>query len=158
MANNSSAQNVQLNLKINGSDAFNTLKDLNAHLAATKGKIIKMNRDDPSYAHMSKHLQDLREKQKAWNNEIYTSQKAAKSFFDNFKNGLAGIAGAVSVGTLIATGIQSAMSSITSFFTNAQSAAKQGEQTQAQLAMAIKSTGGAAGVTRDRLNELSSEH
>ena len=155
MANNSSAQTVQLNLKINGSDAFNTLKDLNAHLAATQGKVIKMNRDDPSYANMSKHLRDLKEKQKAWNNEIYSGQKAAKNFFDNFKSGLAGIAGAVSVGTLIAGGMQSAMSAVTSFFTNAQAASTKGEQMQAQLAQAIKSTGGAAGITRDRLNELS---
>jgi hypothetical protein len=155
MANSSSAQNVQLNLKINGTDAFNTLKDLNAHLSATKGKIIKMNRDDPNYDHVSKHLRDLIEKQKAWTKEIYNTQKEAKNFFDKFKSGLAGIAGAVSVGSLISSGIQSAMGYVNSFFANAQAASTLGEQMQAQLAMAIKSTGGAAGITRDRLNELS---
>ena len=156
MASNS-AQNVQLNLKINGADAFNTLKDLNAHVSATKGKIIKMNIDDPSYAHVAKNLRDLTEKQKTWRNEIYNTQKTSKSFFDDFKQGLGGIAGAVSVGTLIATGIQTAIGSVKTFFSSAQAAWVQGEQTQAQLAAAIKSTGSAAGITQEQLNKLSAE-
>lgn len=155
MANNS--QNVQLNLKINGAEAFNTLKDLNAHVSATKTKIIKMNIEDPSYAHVAKNLRELTKKQKTWRNEIYNTQKATKGFLDDFKGGLAGIAGAVSVGTLVASSMQSAIGAVTGFFSNAQTAWVQGEQTQAQLSAAIKSTGSAAGITQQQLNKLSNE-
>ena len=153
----SSAQNVQLNLKINGADAFNTLKDLNAHIAATKGKINKMNLDDPSYNHVAKNLRECTARSKELQKEIYGAQKASKGFFDDFKSGLGGIAGAVSVGTLIATGIQGAIGSVKAFFSNAQAAWVQGEQTQAQLAATIKSTGNAAGRTVEQLNQLSTE-
>lgn len=90
MASNS-AQNVQLNLKINGADAFNTLKDLNAHVSATKGKIIKMNIDDPSYAHVAKNLRDLTEKQKHGAMKFTTPKKRQKAFLMILNKGWVGL-------------------------------------------------------------------
>ena len=149
------AKVVQLHLKINGEGAFNTLKDLNEHIAIAQNRMRKMSVDDPGYKAAAQKLRECIDKQKAWREEIYGTKKVAKSFFDDFKGGLSGIAAAVSVGTLVSSGIQSAIGAVSGFFSNAQASWVQGEQTQAQLAAAIKSTGGAAGRTRDQLNELS---
>lgn len=149
------AKVIQLSLKINGEGAFNTLKDLNEHISATRQKIMRMSVDDPGYKEAAGRLRDCIEKQKLWREEIYNTQKTSKGFLDDFKGELGSIASAVSVGTLVASGIQSAVGAVTSFFSNAQAAFVQGEQTQAQLSAAIKSTGSAAGKTQEQLNVLS---
>lgn len=151
----SEAKVVHLQLKINGESAFSTLKDLNDHVSILRKKLNTMAKDDPGYQQVAQRLRDCVEKQKVWREEIYGTKKEAKGFLDDFKNNLAGLVSAFSLTSLAINGIQSAFSGITSFFSGAQASWVEGEQTQAQLAAAIKSTGGAANRTRDQLNELS---
>lgn len=151
----SEAKVVHLQLKINGENAFNTLKDLNEHVGVLRKKLNQMSKDDPGYQQVAQKLRDCIEKQKVWREEIYGTQKASKGFLDDFKSNLGGLVSSFSIVTLAINSIQSAFSSVSSFFSGAQASWVEGEQTQAQLAAAIKSTGGAASRTRDQLNELS---
>ncbi|TXI14803.1 MAG: hypothetical protein E6Q66_04605 [Pedobacter sp.] len=149
------AKVVHLQLKINGENAFNTFKDLNEHVGVLRKKLNTMAKDDPSYQQVAQKLRDCVEKQKAWREEIYGTQKANKGFLDDFKSNLGGLVSSFSIVTLAINGIQSAIGGLTAFFSGAQASFVEGEQTQAQLAAAIKSTGSAASRTRDQLNELS---
>lgn len=151
------AKIVQLNLKINGEGAFNTLKDLNEHVATLRQKMNRVSKDDPSYQQAAQKLRECIEKQKVWREEIYGTQKVTKSFFDDFKANMASIAGGVTIGTLLANGISSAIGSVREFIGSSEAAFKEAEQNQAQLAAAIQSTGAAAGRTQEQLNDLSNE-
>ena len=126
------AKVIQLHLNINGQGAFDTLKNLNEHIATLRQRMNRMNRDEPSYTQAAQKLRDCIEKQAAWREEIYGTKKAAKGFLDDFKGGLAGIAGAVSVDTLVASGIQAAIGAVSSFFSGARAAYAEAEQNEAQ--------------------------
>lgn len=148
------AETVQINLKINGAEAFSTLKDLNAHVAASKNVLNKLDKADPGYAEAAKNLRTAIDAQKAWRTEIYGSKEAAKGLFAEIKAGVGNIAAGVSIGNLIASGIQSAASAISSFIGTSQAAFEEAELNQAQLAAVIKSTGSAAGKSQEDLNKL----
>lgn len=153
-------ENVQVNMKLNGINEFKAYADLKKEIIAQDRLVGKMDKGAAGYADATKRLRELKDMQSEWRNEIYKGGQTQKTFFDDFKAGLSEITrigSGVAIGSLVASGIQSAIGWVKNFMGASQEAYREAEINQSQLSAAVKSTGGAAGITKDQLNDLSAE-
>jgi hypothetical protein len=88
--------------------------------------------------------------------ELADAEGKANKTGSNIASGLASIGGGIVVGGIAAVG--AAAAGMTTFLAGSTQAAMEFQEAQAQLAAVLESTGGAAGLTVDQLNAMSSEY
>ncbi|SEM66619.1 hypothetical protein SAMN05192574_101396 [Mucilaginibacter gossypiicola] len=164
-------ENAIINLVINGEQAKATYKELNKARADQLKLVQGLKETDPIYQRELANLRTITEAQRARREELnqtITSQQLLagatdeannkqKSFFADFKEGFKNIgemAGEITAGTLIYKGVSAAIGFVKDVWNGSEAAFVEAEKTQAQLAAALASTGGAAGISMDALQKM----
>jgi hypothetical protein len=110
--------------------------------------------DDPKlYRERVKELARLTAAQKEHRAAIFNTADTQKSFFDSFKDGFAEMAGNVTAATLVYKGVSAAIGAVKDLFSGAEQGYDEAQRTQTQLQAVIRSTGGVAGETIEKLNK-----
>ncbi len=149
-------QNEQavVNLVINGQQAQTSLREVTGAYNALRAEISRMRReDDPAaYDQRIRQLERLRQAQVAMRNEIFKTGQETESLGTKFGKMMT-----VAGGNMLANALQTGLSYLKEFVGTSEEGYIESIKNQAQLAQAIKSTGGVAGMTKGALNDLAME-
>ncbi|MES2808783.1 MAG: hypothetical protein V4619_09180 [Bacteroidota bacterium] len=148
-------ENAIINVVINGQQAISTFKQLNAERAKQLALVQNLDRNAPNYAEQRQRLEELTAATREWRNELTSGAQQSKGFFASFKDGFAEMAGNVTAATLVFKAVGAGIDAIKNIWNGSEAAFKEAEQNQAQLAAVLKSTAGAAGLSQEALNDLS---